>query len=99
MQEGHALLVSEMNLGVVQWLAIELLKRDSSENQPIKCYIVEHDNSFYKNSKIAKKDVIYTTWSPEYFLEDVILSFPIFMKHHNPSSFMRKSMVLYLRKP
>jgi homospermidine synthase len=79
-----AIIGSGMNPGVVQWMALELLKTDTSENQPIGCYIIEHDNSFYKNRKIAKKDVIYTTWSPECFLDEAILSFPMFMKHHNP---------------
>lgn len=36
---------SGMNLGVIQWMAIELLKKDSSENHPITSYIVEHDIS------------------------------------------------------
>lgn len=79
-----AIISSGMNPGVVQWMALELLKKDSSENQPIGCYIVEHDNSFYKNPKLAKKNVIYTTWSPECFLDEAILSHPMFFKHHNP---------------
>lgn len=81
---------SGMNPGVVQWMALELLKTDTSENKPIGCYIVEHDNSFYKNKKKAKKDVIYTTWSPECFLDEAILNFPMFMKHHNPLFFYEK---------
>ncbi|HSO57176.1 MAG TPA: saccharopine dehydrogenase NADP-binding domain-containing protein [Paenisporosarcina sp.] len=85
-----AIIGSGMNPGVVQWMALELLKTDSSENKPIGCYIVEHDNSFYKNKKKAKKNVIYTTWSPECFLDEAILSFPMFMKHHNPLFFYEK---------
>lgn len=75
---------SGMNPGVVQWMAIELLKSDSSEDVPLACYIVEHDNSFYKNKKKAKENVIYTTWSPECFLDEAILSYPMFMKHRTP---------------
>lgn len=85
-----AIIGSGMNPGVVQWMALELLKTDPSENQPIGCYIVEHDNSFYKNRNLAKKNVIYTTWSPECFLDEAILSFPMFMKHHNPLFFYEK---------
>jgi homospermidine synthase len=85
-----AIIGSGMNPGVVQWMAIELLKTDSLDNQPIGCYIVEHDNTFYKNPKKAKKDTIYTTWSPECFLDEAILSFPMFMKHHNPLFFYEK---------
>ena len=85
-----AIIGSGMNPGVVQWMALELLKTDSTENQPIGCYIVEHDNSFYKNKQIAKKDVIYTTWAPECFLDEAILGLPMFMKHKNPLFFYEK---------
>lgn len=85
-----AIIGSGMNPGVVQWMVHELLKTDSPENKPIGCYIVEHDNSFYKNPKIAKKDTIYTTWSPECFLDEAILSFPMFMQHYNPLFFYEK---------
>ena len=87
-----AIIGSGMNPGVVQWMALELLKTDSSENQPIGCYIVEHDNSFYKNPKLAKKNVIYTTWSPECFLDEAILSHPMFIKHHNPLFLYEKGL-------
>lgn len=81
---SSAVIGSGMNPGVVQWMAIELLKSDSVEDFPLACYIVEHDNSFFKNKKKAKKNVIYTTWSPECFLDEAILSYPMFMKHHTP---------------
>jgi homospermidine synthase len=80
---SSAIIGSGMNPGVVQWMAIELLKNDSEE-RPIGCYIVEHDSSFFKNKKMAKKSVIYTTWSPECFLDEAILSYPMFMKHYTP---------------
>jgi hypothetical protein len=80
---SSAIIGSGMNPGVVQWMAIELLKKDSEE-RPLGCYIVEHDSSFFKNKKIAKENVIYTTWSPECFLDEAILSYPMFMKHNTP---------------
>lgn len=85
-----AIIGSGMNPGVVQWMALELLKTDTPDNKPIGCYIVEHDNSFFKNPALAKKNVIYTTWSPECFLDEAILSHPMFMKHHNPLFFYEK---------
>lgn len=78
-----AIIGSGMNPGVVQWMAIELLKKDS-EDPPLGCYIVEHDNTFFKNKKKAKKNTIYTTWAPECFLDEAILSYPMFMQHHTP---------------
>lgn len=85
-----AIIGSGMNPGVVQWMVHELIKTDSPENRPIGCYIVEHDNSFYKDPKLAKKDTIYTSWSPECFLDEAILSFPMFMRHRNPLFFYEK---------
>ncbi|RRN69483.1 S-adenosylmethionine decarboxylase related protein [Peribacillus simplex] len=78
-----AIIGSGMNPGVVQWMAVELLKKDSGE-RPLGCYIVEHDNYFFKDKAKAKKDVIYTTWSPEGFLDEAISSYPMFMNHHTP---------------
>lgn len=78
-----AIIGSGMNPGVVQWMAIELLKSDSEE-RPLGCYIVEHDNSFFKDKSKAKNDVIYTTWSPECFLDEAISCYPMFMNHHTP---------------
>lgn len=80
---SSAIIGSGMNPGVVQWMAIELLKGDSSEDIPIGCYIVEHDTTFYKNKKFARENVIYTSWSPAGFLEEAVLSYPMFMKHRN----------------
>lgn len=78
-----AIIGSGMNPGVVQWMAIELLMKDPKQ-KPIGCYIVEHDNSFHKNKKQVKQDVIYTTWSPECFLDEAISSYPMFMQHYMP---------------
>jgi len=81
---SSAIIGSGMNPGVVQWMAIELLKEDSSDDVPLGCYIVEHDTSFYKDKNVAKENTIYTTWSPECFLDEAILSYPMFMKNHIP---------------
>lgn len=78
-----AIIGSGMNPGVVQWMAIELL-RENEEELPLGCYIVEHDSSFFKNKKKAKKNVIYTTWAPECFLDEAIASYPMFMSQHTP---------------
>lgn len=81
---SSAIIGSGMNPGVVQWMAIELLKGDSSDELPLGCYIVEHDTSFYKDKNVVKENVVYTTWSPECFLDEAILSYPMFMKNHIP---------------
>ncbi|MEH7014236.1 S-adenosylmethionine decarboxylase related protein [Neobacillus niacini] len=78
-----AIVCSGMNPGVVQWMAIEMLNQYPNE-KPLGCYIVEHDNSFFKKKSKAKKDVIYTTWSPECFLDEAILCYPMFMKNQTP---------------
>ena len=78
-----AIVCSGMNPGVVQWMAFDLLNKNPKE-LPIGCYIVEHDTSFFKDKKNAKQGVIYTTWSPECFLDEAILSYPMFMQHKTP---------------
>lgn len=77
-----AIIGSGMNPGVVQWMALELLKKEPQ--LPLGCYIVENDTSFFKEQKIAKKDTIYTSWSPECFLDEAIDNYPMLMKHHTP---------------
>lgn len=77
-----AIIGSGMNPGVVQWMAIELLKQEAQP--PLGCYIVEHDNSFLQDPTKAQKNTIYTTWSPECFLDEAIASYPMFMKNHTP---------------
>lgn len=84
LNNSTSIIGSGMNPGVVQWMAIELLNMHASEGKALGCYIVEHDNTFYKNNKIAKENVIYTTWSPESFLDEAILNYPMFMKQHTP---------------
>lgn len=78
-----AIVCSGMNPGVVQWMALKLLNQHSNE-QPLGCYIVEHDTSFFKKKSQAIKDVIYTTWAPECFLDEAISCYPMFMKNRTP---------------
>ncbi|WHX98208.1 S-adenosylmethionine decarboxylase related protein [Neobacillus sp. DY30] len=78
-----AIVCSGMNPGVVQWMAFELMNQNGDE-QPLGCYIVEHDTSFFKKKSQAKKNVIYTTWSPECFLDEAISCYPMFMKKGTP---------------
>lgn len=70
-----------MNPGVVQWMAIKLMK-ENSNNNPLACYIVEHDSSFYVDKTIIEPDTIYTSWSVECFLDEAIFSYPMFINHH-----------------
>ena len=78
-----AIIGSGMNPGVVQWMALELLKESSTE-KPIGMYIVEYDSSFFKDKNKAEKDVLYTTWSPVCFLDEAIDSYPMLMQHATP---------------
>lgn len=78
-----AVLCSGMNPGVVQWMALELMKERPAE-VPLGCYIVEHDSSFFANPSLAKPETVYTTWAPECFLDEAILSYPMFMSQHTP---------------
>lgn len=74
-----AIIGSGMNPGVVQWMAIELMKK--VDVIPKACYIVEHDTTFFKDSSKCDKDTIYTTWSPECFLDEAIDSYPMFIRN------------------
>jgi homospermidine synthase len=78
-----AIIGSGMNPGIVQWMAIDLMNQFPTE-KPLACYIVEHDNSFYENPSLAQKETIYTTWSPDCFLEEAVTSFPMFVKQNIP---------------
>lgn len=78
-----AIIGSGMNPGVVQWMALELIKKRPNKN-PLGCYIVEQDTSFYADKSLADKQTIYTTWSPECFLDEAILGYPMFLKHRMP---------------
>ncbi|WP_349407522.1 S-adenosylmethionine decarboxylase related protein [Pseudalkalibacillus sp. SCS-8] len=78
-----AIIGSGMNPGVVQWMAHELMRK-SPDQLPDGCYIVEKDTSFYRDQNEAKQNVVYTSWSPECFLDEAILSYPMFMKQGTP---------------
>src|SRR5690554_1478457 len=78
-----AIIGSGMNPGVVQWMALKMIKQFPDE-KPLGCYIVEHDNTWYSDSSHAAERTIYTTWAPECFLDEAILNYPMFMKKHMP---------------
>ncbi|WP_257352141.1 S-adenosylmethionine decarboxylase related protein [Pseudalkalibacillus decolorationis] len=78
-----AIIGSGMNPGVVQWMALELMKKDKAE-LPLACYVVEQDTSFYLEKSIPKENVVYTSWSPECFLDEAIMSYPMFMRQRIP---------------
>jgi len=80
---SSAIIGSGMNPGVVQWMAFKLMEEKKDE-LPMACYIVEHDNSLYKDASLIKERTIYSTWSPECFLDEAILNYPMFMKHQFP---------------
>ncbi len=82
-KRSTAIIGSGMNPGVVQWMALDLMKKNLDEN-PLGCYIVEQDNSFYADKTLANKKTIYTTWSPECFLDEAISGYPMFLKHQMP---------------
>lgn len=76
-----AIVGSGMNPGVVQWMALKLMNEDPDQT-PLSCYIVEHDSSFFKDKKLIQPNTIYTSWSVECFLDEAILSYPMFAHHH-----------------
>lgn len=78
-----AIVCSGMNPGVVQWMALELMKK-MPRQKPKGCYIVEIDDSFYADRSVARTDTIYVSWSVECFLDEAILSYPMFVKHRIP---------------
>jgi len=81
-----AIVCSGMNPGVVQWMALELMN-ESPGRVPRACYIVEKDTSFYTDASRVKPDTVYASWSVECFLDEAILSYPMFMKDRIPHYF------------
>ncbi|WP_339252705.1 S-adenosylmethionine decarboxylase related protein [Sporosarcina sp. FSL W8-0480] len=75
-----AIIGSGMNPGIVQWMAIKLMK-DNPGKKPLACYIVEHDDHFFTNKKLVKPNTLYTSWSVECFLDEAILSYPMYVDH------------------
>lgn len=78
-----AIIGSGMNPGVVQWMALSMLEQGSGE-LPLGIYIVEQDDSFYADPSKVQKKTVYSTWSPECFLDEAILNYPMLMKQHMP---------------
>lgn len=82
-RNASAIIGSGMNPGVVQWMAVNMIKDNISET-PLGCYIIEHDNSFLSDKSLASNNTIYTTWSPECFLEEAAMNYPVFVRQHTP---------------
>lgn len=81
-----AIVGSGMNPGVLQWMAIKLIN-ENPDQKPLACYIVEHDDSFFKDKTLIKPNTLYTSWSVECFLDEAILCYPMFVHHHLPHYF------------
>ncbi|MFX3635839.1 MAG: S-adenosylmethionine decarboxylase related protein [Candidatus Pristimantibacillus sp.] len=77
------ILCSGMNPGVVQWMAITLMN-ETPDQLPLGCYIVETDNTFYKDKSLLANNTIYASWSPECFLDEAIYNYPMLVQHHVP---------------
>ncbi len=78
-----AVICSGMNPGVVEWMALELMKKHPNET-PLGCYVVEDDTSFFADRSLAEENTIYTTWAPACFLDEAILSYPMFANRGVP---------------
>lgn len=78
-----AIIGSGMNPGIVQYMAIKLIK-ENPDDKPLACYFVEHDNSFYRNKKLIEPETIYASSSVDSFLIAAIFSYPILFRHHLP---------------
>jgi homospermidine synthase len=79
-----AIVCSGMNPGVVQWMALKLMRKNPQQ-KPKACYIVENDTSFFTNKNLIKPKTIYSSWSVECFLDEAILSYPMFSQHRELS--------------
>ncbi|MBB3111684.1 homospermidine synthase [Paenibacillus phyllosphaerae] len=83
-----AIIGSGMNPGVVQWMALTLMHQHPGE-KPIGCYIVEQDTTFFKDRTLAQPNTIYSTWSPECFLDEAIDNYPMYVTKHIPHMMYR----------
>ncbi|EFM10390.1 conserved hypothetical protein [Paenibacillus curdlanolyticus YK9] len=72
-----AIVCSGMNPGVVQWMAVELMK-ENPDKKPRAIYVVEKDDTFYEDPSLVKPNTVYVTWSPECFLEEAVSNFPVY---------------------
>lgn len=82
-QNTTAIVCSGMNPGVVNWMALEVIKQHPTE-KPLGLYIVEEDTSFFADPSLASPDTLYTTWSPECFLDEAIHSYPMLVQGNTP---------------
>lgn len=80
---SKAIIGTGMNPGIVQWMAIHLMK-SNPQDKPLACYIVEHDTSFFADPSKVDPDTLYTTWSTESFLDEAVSCYPMFIHHHIP---------------
>lgn len=82
----RAIIGSGMNPGVVQWMVVQLMKERPNE-KPRACYIIEHDCSFLADKTLVKPYTLYASWAVERFLDEAILSYPMYVSHHRPLYF------------
>ncbi|MEC1178651.1 S-adenosylmethionine decarboxylase related protein [Metasolibacillus meyeri] len=82
---------SGMNPGIVQWMAIDLMKQSSNE-MPRACYIIERDSTFYSKKSKIKKNTIYTSWSTHSFIDEIIKDYPLFVRNHKPYILRKNSI-------
>lgn len=78
-----AIIGSGMNPGIVQWMAHKLIGMHPEE-QPLGCYIVERDSTFYADRSLAEAETIYSTWSADCFLDEAVLNLPMFVSKQTP---------------
>ncbi|KIL36612.1 S-adenosylmethionine decarboxylase related protein [Cohnella kolymensis] len=78
-----SVICSGMNPGIVQWMAMKL-RQENPQVNPLACYIIEHDNSFYSDQSVVQPETVYTSWSVECFLDEAIHSYPMFVRHRIP---------------
>ncbi len=78
-----SIVCSGMNPGVVQWMAHTLMT-DYPDEKPLGCFIVENDTTFFKDESNIRKKTVYSTWSPECYLDEAILNYPMYVKQHVP---------------
>jgi saccharopine dehydrogenase-like NADP-dependent oxidoreductase len=76
-----AIVGSGMNPGGVQWFALSLMQ-EQPDKLPLACYIVETDSSFYADRTLLQPKTVYSTWSPECYLDEAILNYPMYVSHH-----------------
>ncbi|AEI45032.1 saccharopine dehydrogenase NADP-binding domain-containing protein [Paenibacillus mucilaginosus] len=85
----RAIIGSGMNPGIVQWMALEL-RAQVPDEEPEACYIVERDTSFYRDPALAKPGTLYSTWSPECFLDEAIFNHPLYVSRGIPHILLSK---------